>query len=447
MRGAVVSASSSSRHPAASGRTMIHAPPLKALHFRPSQPRLRRSNHHKLVVASADVVGEEDVHFDELDGGDDHSNGSEEDEDDECNHMPSSNVSGRPAKQAAQAAIKIATKTPRLKGFKSPKIPQYKSKKPATRTWDPVSRKYTYHNRTTPVAAADQPLPPPRSHKKASPAVPSTASPPVVAPTPTAHAAPVSETRSFRERSERVTSRTLGVTPKAIEFGDKAGSAVNNGASVSAAASSAVAVASAASAQSFSLAALSKADKLASKEKRTAAPSARTVGLMPKVIQFDGDDDDDAGRKRPADNRASAMFAFVQNQQQQQQQQQQQPQQQQQQQQQHQHQEQHQQHTGISQLCNPPEGVRAKPAPSATPTNKRTRSSLASPPTPAPVTSPRKRVVLSAPPAASYNTFEEEFAAIVASECASDPRAEGRLKAFAQFFMGGVVDRAELAEK
>ena len=109
--------------------------------------------------------------------------------------------------------------------------------------------------------------------------------------------------------------------------------------------------------------------------------------------------------------------------------------------------EQHQQHTSISQPCNAPDGVRSKPAPSATPTNKRTRSCLASPPTPAPVTSPRKRVLLPAPPAASYDTFEEEFAAIVASECARDPRAEGRLKAFAQFFMGGVVDRAELAEK
>ncbi len=48
---------------------------------------------------------------------------------------------------------------------------------------------------------------------------------------------------------------------------------------------------------------------------------------------------------------------------------------------------------------------------------------------------------------ASYDTFEEEFAAIVASECAREPRAEGKLKAFAQFIMGGVVDRAELAEK
>jgi hypothetical protein len=407
-------------------------PPPKALFFRPSQPRLRRANNRKLVVASEAVVSEEDeedVHFDALDGGDDHSNGADEDEDDECDHTPSSNVNGRSAKQAAQAAIKIATKTPRLKGFKSPKIPQYKGKKPATRTWDPVSRKYIYHNRTPPVAAADHPLPPPRSHKKASPAVPSNVSPPVVVPTPTAHAAPLSETRSFRERSERLTSRTLGVTPKAIEFGDKTGSAGNNGAYVSAAAASAVAVAPAAAAQSASLAVLSKADKLASKEKRMAAPSARTVGLMPKVILFDGDDDDDAVGKRPTDLRVSAMFAHVHNQQQQHQQ------------------EQHQQHTGISQPCNAPDGVRSKPAPSATPTNKRTRSCLASPPTPAPVTSPRKRVLLPAPPAASYDTFEEEFAAIVASECARDPRAEGKLKAFAQFFMGGVVDRAELAEK
>jgi hypothetical protein len=55
--------------------------------------------------------------------------------------------------------------------------------------------------------------------------------------------------------------------------------------------------------------------------------------------------------------------------------------------------------------------------------------------------------VLSAPPAALYDTFEEEFTAIVAYERASDPRAVDKLKAFAQFFMGRVVERAELAKK
>ncbi len=46
-----------------------------------------------------------------------------------------------------------------------------------------------------------------------------------------------------------------------------------------------------------------------------------------------------------------------------------------------------------------------------------------------------------------YRSFEEEFRAIVESEIAADPRAEVRLKAFAQFITSGVVEKAELAQK
>jgi hypothetical protein len=36
---------------------------------------------------------------------------------------------------------------------------------------------------------------------------------------------------------------------------------------------------------------------------------------------------------------------------------------------------------------------------------------------------------------------------LVESEVAADPRAEAKLNAFAQFILGGVVERAELADK
>ena len=46
-----------------------------------------------------------------------------------------------------------------------------------------------------------------------------------------------------------------------------------------------------------------------------------------------------------------------------------------------------------------------------------------------------------------FRSFEDEFSTIVEDEIAADPRAEVRLKAFAQFMMSGVVERAELAQK
>jgi hypothetical protein len=46
-----------------------------------------------------------------------------------------------------------------------------------------------------------------------------------------------------------------------------------------------------------------------------------------------------------------------------------------------------------------------------------------------------------------YESFEGEVAAIVASEVLADPQAVCKLKAFAEFILSGVVERAELIYK
>ncbi len=439
-RGVGVAAAASSRHTAASKKPIVEALVPKALHFRASQPRLRRSNNHYKsgaeLEASLEPVAftgndeEEGLNDDHSDAASRHGDDDDVFDNDDCDGnddqtlAQSSNSNGRSAKQAAQVAIKSATRNVRVKGFKSPKIPQYKSRKPVTRKWDPAARKYHYFSKTSPNSASDQPQAPPRSHKKASPATVTAASPPVVVAAPAAPSVPLTYARTLREKSERSTSRASGVSPKAIQFDDKAGSTAGKGAAAAAATMSEVAAVSAAAVPA-AVEVASKADKVVSKEKKSAAPSARAVGVMPKVIRFDGDDDE-ASRllQQQADHRAPAMFAYVENLQNQQLQ---------------------QPHDVTSQPLNYVESLR-KPAPSQTP-HKRTRSSLASPPTLAPMTSPRKRMSMACPPSNSYETFEEEFAAIVAAEKVADPSAEAKLKAFAEFFMGGVVERAELAKK
>lgn len=46
-----------------------------------------------------------------------------------------------------------------------------------------------------------------------------------------------------------------------------------------------------------------------------------------------------------------------------------------------------------------------------------------------------------------FESFEGEVAAIVASEVLADPQAVFKLTAFAEFILGGVVERAELMNK
>ncbi len=445
-RSAGVATSASSRH-GLSKQPSVEALAPKALHFRSSQSRLRRSNSHIRAaaarsgvqhVAAAGQDAEEDAicsdHSDvadDRDGSDDDDNSGDDDDDNNQNLAHSSHADGRPAKQAAQMAIKVATKITRLKGFKSPKIPQYKSKKPATRRWDPVIRKYHYFSKAASLSASDQPQPPPRSHKKASPAAVSAASHPVPAPTvpvptpATTLAASLTGARSVREKSERLSARTSTVTPKVIQFDDKAGSANSKGVICAAAATSVVAGVTAATAPAVS-SVTSKPDKSVGKEKKTAAPSARAVGVMPKIIQFDVVDEEEAIRQHhQADYCAPVITVDAENPV-------------------HQQPQQQPQNSSL-QPVNALESVR-KPSSTSTP-HKRSRPCVASPPTPAPMTSPRKRVSMACPASNSFETFEEEFAAIVAAETAADPRAEGKLKAFAEFFMGGVVERAELAKK
>ncbi len=56
-------------------------------------------------------------------------------------------------------------------------------------------------------------------------------------------------------------------------------------------------------------------------------------------------------------------------------------------------------------------------------------------------------VALSCLPAVPHQSFEAEIKSIVAAEVSADPRSEAKMKAIARFLLGGVVERAELADK
>jgi hypothetical protein len=334
-------------------------------------------------------------------------------------HGESSSVKARPAKQFARTRIQIVAKVQRVKGFKSPKIAQYNTKHKKDRRWDKVARKYVYPCQDKMAAvASDQPPPPPRSHKKSASASRSAPSPLVVAPA--SCVALPSETRSCSERAGRASARVLGMTPKVIVFEDRESPAVIE---ATAAVANAVPVAASASAAALAAvpAASSKADKW---PKKHMAPSARAVGVMPKIIQFDGDDERDAREHQLEDSRAPAIFANA---------------------------NQHPQ-TALS-FPNNTESARPKPVSSSTP-HKRARSSAASPLAPAPIASPRKRGLLPSIPVTtalaaniSFQSFGEEIRHIVTTEMAADPRSEAKLKAVAQFLLSGVVERTELADK
>jgi hypothetical protein len=438
----------------------------------------------------------------------DHDDSGEEEQDSgECRDGPAgddalpgmqfaSQVSRRPAKQTALAAIKIATKAPRLKGFKSPKISQYKTKKQENRKWDNDNRTY---RKVVKATAPDQPPPAPRSHKKASTAAPPALLPPIAPHATTPLQAPLSEPATFKDRISRAVLRAADATPKIVKLDDRTGKGVamaQGGAPEVAAPPPTVASGSVTCPAVSQLKSGCKGDKAAMKDK-SVVPSARAVGVKPKVILFDGEaeDGDDENQQGPViDSRVPAMFGFIERQ------------------------------NAAAALQASADGTvagRSKPLPSSTP-HKRTRPSLASPlasapapelasvvrpnvevtgrlPSPAPalalapapapaldfvpalalalapapaislapapapapvpapapapapalVTSPRKRVLASpiTLEAPSFRSFEEEIKAIVSSERELDTDADSKIKAVALFLMGGVVERAELADR
>jgi hypothetical protein len=357
-----------------------------------------------------------DVDDDENDDREESGNIDAADDDSDQKHAQTSSVKSRPAKQTARSLIQSVIKLPRVKGFKSPRIAQYKPKRPDGREWDPVGRKYFYPSKGESAAAADQP-PSTRSHKKAS----ATARPASASGAASTVFVPVqSENRSCIERAERVSARAVGVTPKAIIFEDREAAATGDAPSIVASALPAAASAALLAAATASSAAPHKSDKLA---RKVTVPSARAVGVMPKVILFDGDDEGDTGKQQPEDIMIPAMFAYA-----------------------------HQQlpHPAVSLPTNTES---ARPKPSSSTPYKRSRSSVVSPPAPAPLTSPRKRGQQSSVPetpllpAHPPQSFMEDIKQIADSEIAADPRSEAKLKAVAQFLLGGVVERAELADQ
>ena len=192
-----------------------------------------------------------------------------------------------------------------------------------------------------------------------------------------------------------------------------------------AAVANAVPVVASAAAAAAALAAVPAASSKVDKwPKKHMAPSARAVGVMPKIIQFDGDDEKDAREHQLEDSRTPAMFAYA-----------------------------NQYLQPASSFPNNTESARPKPVSSSTP-HKRARSYAASPSAPAPIASPRKRGLLPSIPVTpalaantSFQSFGEEIRHIVSTEIAADPRSEAKLKAVAQFLLSGVVERTELADK
>lgn len=375
--------------------------------IRPHQSKHRddaRSHVTAVAADHTDVVGDDDCRHEEND-----DSGAADDAEDP-GHADASFAKGRSAKQTARTLIKIATSYPRVKGFKSPKLAQYKAKKQDTRKWDPVIRKYIDVSKLSPATASDQPPPPPRSHKKAAAANRPCISPAIVASVPTVSV-------PLEPRAERASTRSAGVTPKVILFDDKAAGVATEASAVVA---EAVPVVAATVVPAASAAVPAPPRKSEKPSKKVSAPSARAVEILPKIILFDGEDDE-AGRQQYEDNRAPAMFASAQ-----------------------------QQHASFP---NNTECVRPKPSSSSTP-HKRSRSSLTSTPAPAPIISPRKRgqhasppVALSCLPAVPQPSFEDEIKSIVDAEKSADPRSEAKMKAVARFLLGGVVERAELADK
>jgi hypothetical protein len=375
---------------------------------RPHQTKHRHDAGAAVSAAAADhtdvVQDDDDCRLEESD-----DSGAADDADD-LGRAQSSSAKGRPAKQTARTLITIATKSPRVKGFKSPKLAQYKSKKQDTRKWDPVIRKYIDVSKLPSATASDQPPPPPRSHKKAPAANRPGVSPAIVASVSTVSV--LSE-----PRAERASTRSTVVTPKVILFDDKAAAAVSEASAVVAEVVPVIAATAAPAASAVVPAPPRKSDKPL---KKVSAPSARAVEIMPKIILFDGEDEE-AGRQQLEDSTAPAMSACAQ-----------------------------QQHSSFP---NNTECVRSKPSSLSTP-HKRSRSSLTSTPAPAPIISPRKRgqhasppVAISCLPAVPQPSFQDEIKSIVAAEVSADPRSEAKMKAVARFLLGGVVERAELADK
>ena len=363
------------------------------------------------AAAAADcAIVDEDDH--EIDDREESGNNDAADDDSHHKHAQGSSVKARPAKQTARSLIQSVIKLPRVKGFKSPRIAQYKPKRPDGREWDPVSRKYFYPSKIESAATADQP-PSTRSHKKASAATRPCAASALVVPVQK------SENRLCIERAERVSARAVGVTPKAIVFDDRESATTGDAAAVVA-----KAVPAAASAASTAAAGVSavpcKADKLA---RKVTVPSARAVEVMPKIIHFDGDDEEVTGKQPQEDVMIPAMFACV---------------------------DQQLQHPAVSLPINTES---ARPKPSSSTPHKRSRSSIASPPAPAALISPRKRGQQSSVPATPSlpqhppQSFMEDIKQIADSEIAADPSSEAKLRAVAQFLLGGVVERAELADQ